>query len=151
MDYLYRLTGDGRWAERRTLKNFSTYAIDPYLMCGHRMLQPGSVANKYTWWTNSLSFIPVMPIFNPTTYTANPTTYNGGFWTDTSNVIFNNSKGWFNTNIRGTTFGKQLSVFRDLCFNNNPPGKPNPPNDTRGLTAWGEDIYYINVIDSILR
>lgn len=146
IDYLYRSTGsvNGVLAERRRFKGFSTYAIDPSIICGYRTLQPGQMFNQYTWRTNNLN--NYMPLFGATGFTANPSTYSGGFWTD-STTVGGDTKTWFRTNVMGTDFTKLKDVFLDLAVNYVPPGAQNP----NSLPVWGQDYYYNNTIDPILR
>lgn len=158
-DYLYRNTGNTGWANRRLLKNFSIFSIEPYNQLGAGLFYQGTNASKYTWWYNTIPTLntALYPLFRTAspqgwTFTWNPPTttgYSGGFWTATS-------RDWFIANIigpTGATFGHSLNVFKTLAMDYNPPGKSNPPGfeASPGFTQWGSDPYYLNVIDPIIR
>jgi hypothetical protein len=166
MGYLYRTRELQGWANRRKMKSFGTYAIDPYTMCGHALLQPGKTSGSYTWWFGQS--VNLMPLFYGWGFTTSastktgvgyPTTnYTGGFWTDGVNVGNSDTVSYFNTNIRGTTFGKQLAVFRDLATKYNPPGVTDPPEWLgSGIQPFPypkyvtDDPYWNNTIDTSLR
>lgn len=166
MDYLYRTRGLDGWGNRRKFKSFGTYAIDPYLMCGFPVIQPGKTSGSYTWWDSQT--VNTMPLFYGYGFTTSASSkvfpgyptinYTGGFWTDGVNVGNTDTISWYNNNFRGTTFGKQLATFRELAIGYNPPNVPDPPEwlgsgpqPTPYPKYVVDDPYWNNIIDTSLR
>ena len=86
----------------------------------------------------------------------NTVAYTGGYWTD--NTLGSDTRSWFIENMRGTTFGKQLTIFKDIAKTLTPKGCTfAPPYIGSGLIptsitfASSGDNYWNNTIDSILR
>lgn len=166
MDHLYRTRGLQGWADRRKMKTFTTYAIDPYAICGHAVVQPGKTSGSYTWWfAQTINTMPLFYGFGFTTSAATktsagyPTTnYTGGFWTDGVNVGNSDTISFFNTNVRGTSFGSQLAVFKKLATTYNPPDVADPPEwlgsgpqPSPYQKYVVDDIYWNGTIDTSLR
>jgi hypothetical protein len=174
-DYLYRTATQGNeiWGARRALTQFSTLAIDVFQHAGWNLINIGrcagigglgaSLSHDYTWWNPvTVPSTNVMPLFYGFGFTKSaaskhpngyPTTdYTGGFWTDAS-------VSWWNSNVRGSTFGTLLNIFKDLAMRYNPTGAPNPPYNIDAPSpapnpypVWGKtDPYWENGVDSTIR
>lgn len=173
-DYLYRTAPSDNtvWGERRALKQFSTLAIDWYSFAGWNLINPGRCAGSgglgatlsydYTWWDPvAVPSVNVMPRFYGYGFTTSaasktifgyPTIdYTGGFWTDAT-------VSYWNSTVRGKTFGTLLNIFKDLAMRANPTGAPDPPYwigpgpIPSPYPLWGKtDTYWTNGIDSTIR
>jgi hypothetical protein len=174
-DFLYRTATQGNeiWGTRRALKQFSTMAFDWFSFAGWPLINQGrtagsggvgaSLSHDYTWWDPiAVTTVNTMPLFYGFGFTKSaasktssgyPTiTYTGGFWTDAS-------VSWWNSNIRGVTFGALLNIFKDLAMRKNPTGAPDPPTwigpgpQPSPYPVWGSatDTYWTNAIDSTIR
>lgn len=176
-DYLYRTTpGIQRneiWGARRALTQFSTLAIDVFQHAGWNLINQGrcagigglgaSLSHDYTWWNPvTAPYTNIMPLFYGFGFTTSaasktvsgyPTVnYTGGFWTDAS-------VSWWNSNVRGSTLGTLLNIFKDLAMRYNPTGAPDPPYNIDAPSpapypylVWGKtDPYWENGVDSTIR
>jgi len=174
-DYLYRTAPSGNtvWGERRALKQFSTLAIDWFSFAGWNLINIGRTAGSgglgatlnydYTWWdpvaVPSVNTMPRFYGYGFTTSAASKTVsgyptidYTGGFWTDAT-------VSYWNSTVRGKTFGTLLNIFKDLAMRANPTGAPDPPYWVDAPSPqpfpypdWGKgDTYWTNGIDSTIR
>lgn len=171
MDWFYRggLTyGTDTWKARRKFNAFSTLSFDPYMIAGFYLINQGNVPQwTYRWWQATANpYSVVMPIFYPKGFTTaaaskgangiNTVSYTGGYWTD--NTLGSDTRSWFITNMRGTTFGNQLTIFKDIAKTLTPKGCTfappwigSGPIPTAITFASSGDNYWNNTIDSILR
>ena len=172
--------GSDTWAARRKFNAFSTLSFDPGAIAGWNILSPGltgfndgtrtplggGFTGTYRWWRHAINpFTTPMPIFNPIGFTTSAQSksslgfpgiaYTGGYWTDST--LGSNSKDWFNTNMRGTTFGDQLAIFKDIAKRLTPKDSVAPPWIGSGpiptalFYTSASDDYWNNTIDSITR
>lgn len=155
LNYQYYATGNEIANEKRRVKTYNTLAIDPYICLGQPVIQPGNQANQYAWWNNTgvpNPNVQVMPIFDPISFTLNTSTYTGGYWTGTwlGNGTGAGSRGWYNTNVRGTT-ATSISTYLNAVINIATNYKA-PLSTSSGITMGStQDVYYNNIIDVILR
>jgi hypothetical protein len=155
LNYQYYSTKNEVANEKRRVKTYNTLALDPYICLGQPMLQPGNQANQYAWWNNTgvpNPNIQVMPIFDTVSYSSNPSTYSGNYWTGTwlGDGTGTGSRGWYNSNVRGTNANSTTSYFNTII--NIATNYKALNSISSGITMGSaSDVYYTNIIDPILR
>lgn len=147
------------WKDRRILKGFNVYFVDPYFLCGHLMpfrhfadAVPGpanknTTQTRYTWFFGNVNYCP--DTWNLATFQANPGAYNQGYWTAAT-------KAAFITNIRGfDPVGGVLllSSWVDWLGNINDMFNigAKPPGSVGAQPEWGTDSTYNSIVSSQMR